>query len=110
MIKRLAGQERRFIFYNGISGGLKHINGGQEMKGGCFIETVKIGARLLHVVKISLSRRQTCRRSGAELRTRPAEQGDVAGVAEAPALRRHSKGLRSENVFLDHGKKGSRLL
>lgn len=44
------------------------------MKGGCFIETVKIGAMLLHVVKISLSRRQTCRRSGEELRTRLAEQ------------------------------------
>lgn len=110
MIKRLAGQDGHFIFYNGISGGLKHINGGQEMKGGCFIETVKIGARLPRVVKIILSRRQTCRRSGEELRTRLAEQETSAAWRR---LRREGdirKGLRSENVFLDHGKKGSRLL
>lgn len=44
------------------------------MKGGCFIETVKIGARLFHFMKIILSRRQTCRRSGKEFRTRLAEQ------------------------------------
>lgn len=80
------------------------------MKGGCFIETVKIEARLFHFMKIILSRRQTCRRSGKEFRTRLAERetSHGIGVAEAPAQRRHSKGLRSENIFLDHGRKDRR--
>lgn len=82
---------------------MKHINGGLETKGGCFIEKVKIGAGLLHFMKM-IFEPQTDMLSQQEGVLDPI--GGTRDVAEASLQRRHSKGLRSENIFLDHERKG----
>lgn len=69
---------------------MKRISDGLEMTGECFIEIVKIGARLFAFMEITfeLPQQETavCTTGGTR---------DVAGQAEASEQRRrHSKGLR----------------